>query len=149
MKVRITKPSHNSWYNDLIGCVFEVKELKKYHSYFLVVNKGFKGDTYFIEKSDCEIIPDPYTYAEVDISEWWDGRPIKGYFWDGIGDEKVVAFLCGIAYNKTCKYFSSKGIFANHFEPITTTKSVKLVIEEDGETRETELTAEQMERLGL
>lgn len=97
-----------------------------------------------------------YTYADVDLPEWWDGRPIKGYAWTAYKDEKELCF-CHALYIRdgkpvyTCNPVNNKYFHDHaHFEPTTEPKkTVKVTITENGETREVTLTDEQVKELGL
>lgn len=156
MKVKIIKSQLNSyWYNQLIGCEFEVKDVSNIN--YMVVTAGFGGD-YYISKEDCEIIPEEYTYLDIDLPEWWDGRPIYGEAWDTYRKARK-AYCCGISPQKDtknkylCFIDEGHGSFyewLTYFEPLPKQQtSAKVVITKDGNTTEVELTADQIERLGI
>ena len=114
--------------------------------------------------TECQIEPldihkdySTYTYAEVHLPEWWDGRPIKGYAWDGNLSIKKLLWCLGydpfktgsLLYACTTGEMHTEIEWYKHFEPITNNKTVKVTIEENGKTREVVLTDEQVKELGL
>lgn len=95
-----------------------------------------------------------YTYAEVDLPEWWDGRPIKGCFWDNGKENKEVGYCdcidTGINDDGYPYRNSSDLMYYKNFEPLTESPTTaKVSITKDGETKEIELTPEQIEALGI
>lgn len=151
MRVKITGCRNGTfWYNDMINCVFNVVD-GEVRNWYEVKHIGFEDKTYYIEKCDCEIVPEKYTYAEVDLPEWWDGRPIKGI----CGTENDMGYCIGYDSTHSCPYIvedcEGNGINNWHFfEPLTESKTTaKVTITKDGKTSEIELTAEQVEGLGL
>lgn len=143
MKVRITNEDGKRWYYK--GEVYDVAE--SLNSCVYNLEKGYGS----ILKEHCEIISEKYTYAEVDLPEWWDGRPIKGYAWNHINDKECVWCIGKSKGNR----FIGQSIcgslrFFNYFEPITETPNkAKVSITKDGKTREVALTDEQVKELGL
>jgi len=100
--------------------------------------------------------PENYTYADVDLPSWWDGRPIKGYAWEDANNKHSV-WCWAISNSCLQKYYCRSSIQKNaaystwqHFEPITESETTFALIKtKDGVKREIELTAEQVEALGL
>lgn len=100
--------------------------------------------------------PEEYTYLDIDLPEWWDGRPIYGEAWDEIGDRKDKVYCFGIDHvAEDLPYACRTEDFEiyrwyGHFKPLLkSTTSAKVVITKDGKTTEVELTADQIERLGI
>lgn len=156
MKVRIVKSDRDSyWYSKKIGKIFDVWENE---SCYEVKKVNPKETTLFIEKDDCEIIPETeYTYLDIDLPEWWDGRPIYGKAWGRVdGTEKHKAYCFGIDPNPGMYKYVCRSIdldtycWYKNFEPIPKQQtSAKVVITKDGKSREVKLTDEQIKKLGI
>lgn len=152
MKVRITNEDGIRWYKT--GEVYEVDDNSSLsNKYYEVVNTSGT-----ILKNHCKIISEKYTYLDVNLPEWWDGSPIYGVAWGLDGDyEKYEAYCFGIDPNSkgTYQYICrSKDLetycWYKNFKPIIKQQiSAKVVVTKDGKTTEVELTAEQIEKLGI
>ena len=116
-------------------------------------------DSGFWSWSD-EMFEPAYTYAELDLPDWWDGRPVLGYVSD-ISEEEAVEkkrlwYVWPDFFNK--EGYSFRGVsedktregYWRYFVPYEKQdKSVKLTVTDNGESREVELTEEQIKQLGL
>jgi len=97
--------------------------------------------------------PEKYTYADVNLPEWWDGRPIWGrHIWLGMKHE--YCYCVGFnPFNREKPFLVdwNDGVKSvANFEPITETPiTAKVSITKDGVTKEIELTTEQIKDLGL
>lgn len=135
----------------MVGCVFNIWDSELDNCYE-VNHIGFEDKTYYIGKCDCEIVPEPYTYADVDLPEWWDGRRVQGWFWNGNESHKDVGWCVGIdkhGYWISGGYIGTAYLF-RHFVPIPIDKTTaKVSITRNGETTEVELTDDQIRGLKL
>ena len=104
-----------------------------------------------------------YTYAELDLPDWWDGRPILGY----VSDESEEAaienkFLFWVwpnfanpgypyrAVSKNGGFILSSQSTWKYFVPAEQdSRKVCITVKENGESKEIELTEAQIKQLGL
>ena len=118
-------------------------------------------DSGFWSWSD-EMFEPAYTYAELDLPDWWDGRPVLGYVSDE-SEERAVER--NILYWVWPNFFNTGFIFRavkkdcadselaevwRYFAPAEQeSRKVCITVKENGESKEIELTEAQIKQLGL
>lgn len=122
-------------------------------------------DSYKIEEDNmiwewCDGMFEPaYTYADLDLPDWWYGRPILGYVSDESEDaaraKTKMWWVWPNFYNDKSPFIgkeqnSSTKATWKYFVPAEQeSRKVCITVKENGESKEIELTEAQIKQLGL
>ena len=124
------------------------------NDYYRVKENNYTWEDWMFEPS--------YTFAELDLPDWWDGRPVLGYVSDE-SEERAVER--NILYWVWPNFFNTGFIFRavkkdcadselaevwRYFAPAEQeSRKVCITVKENGESKEIELTEAQIKQLGL
>ena len=134
---------------DQCGAILTIEYVD--NDYYRTTGNNYTWEDWMLEPA--------YTYADIDLPDWWDGRPVLGY----VSDESEEAaraktkmwWVWPNFYNDKSPFMgkerdSSTKATWKYFVPAEQeSRKVCITVKENGESKEIELTEAQIKQLGL